>query len=325
MERAPKRLGWHLFSPCCTCPPPNLFWGVSEKSAAPRINGTAGGRKSRRPAGAARYHVPSCLRSGRPPEIRPCNGFTRPTRWHVFSTATNRRHEMKTIDVDRLQPDPLAAALASTDKEIVTTFGYICAVGKTTISISATRDGTSYIEYPRSAVIAAFTDEDSEQVTLLVEANARVKAISAMQAGMLIAQMRAVGGTGCGTTCKSGDGEATCCCGVGQRCRSLSKTCVCEDASRPLSPEVVGKFDGSSVIAGLDPIPDLENNLNWPGSPSTAAQSEPGGPSTVPSGYGRNCKQVPYWICAGNRCWIEYAWVCTYYPLPRAQSARRSG
>jgi hypothetical protein len=28
---------------------------------------------------------------------------------------------------------------------------------------------------------------------------------------------------------------ATCCCGVGQRCRSLLDTCVCEDASRPLT------------------------------------------------------------------------------------------
>jgi hypothetical protein len=64
---------------------------------------------------------------------------------------------------------------------------------------------------------------------------------------------------------------------------------------------------------------DFENNLNWPGSPSTPAESVPGGPSTVPSGYGRTCKRVPYTICAGNRCWIEYGWVCTYYPLPRAQ------
>jgi len=44
----------------------------------------------------------------------------------------------------------------------------------------------------------------------------------------------------------------------------------------------------------------------------------PGGPSTVPSGYGRTCKRFSYWVCAGNICWTEYGWECTYYPLPRA-------
>lgn len=51
----------------------------------------------------------------------------------------------------------------------------------------------------------------------------------------------------------------------------------------------------------------------------TIAESVPGGPSTVPSGYNRTCKRVPYTICVGNRCWIEYGWVCTYRPLPRVQ------
>jgi len=138
---------------------------------------------------------------------------------------------MKTIDVDKLQPDTLAAALASTDKETVTVSGYIYAVDKATISVGETRDGTSYIEFPRSAVIAAFTEEKTGEVTLLVDAQARVKAISTMRAGGLSTQARAIGGTGCGTTCNSRDGEATCCCGVGQRCRSLLNTCICEDAS----------------------------------------------------------------------------------------------
>lgn len=227
---------------------------------------------------------------------------------------------MKTIKIDKIQLDPLAAALASTDKETVTVSGYICAVDEATISVSETRDGTSYVEYPRSAVVAAFSDEESDQVTLLVEANARVKAISALRAGVLSAKALAIGGTGCGTTCKSGDGQATCCCGVGQRCRSLLNTCVCEDASRPFA-ETVGNFGGHVVIARPDPTADFEDSSNWPGSPSTAAESVPGGPSTVPAGYGRSCRRVPYWICAGNRCRREYAWVCTYYPLPRAQFA----
>jgi hypothetical protein len=50
-----------------------------------------------------------------------------------------------------------------------------------------------------------------------------------------------------------------------------------------------------------------------------SAESVPGGPSTVPSGYGRECRRVPYTVCDANGCRTEYGWVCTYYPLPRAQ------
>lgn len=138
---------------------------------------------------------------------------------------------MKTIDLDKLQPDPIAAAVARADKDVVTVSGYICAVSETSISMSMTRDDSSCREYPRSAVIAAFTDEETEQVTLLVDAKARVRAISTLRMEDGIAQLRPRGGT-CGTTCKSGDGSATCCCGVGERCRSLVATCLCEDASR---------------------------------------------------------------------------------------------
>jgi hypothetical protein len=58
---------------------------------------------------------------------------------------------------------------------------------------------------------------------------------------------------------------------------------------------------------------------NLGGDGTITPASVPGGPSTVPPGYGRTCKRVPYTICVGNRCWTEYGWVCTYYPLPRAQ------
>ncbi len=36
-----------------------------------------------------------------------------------------------------------------------------------------------------------------------------------------------------------------------------------------------------------------------------AEESEPVGPDTVPSGYGRDRQRVPYTVCAGNRCWTE--------------------
>lgn len=81
---------------------------------------------------------------------------------------------MESIDVDKLQPDPLAAALAGTDKETVTVSGFVCAVDEATLNVCTTRDGTSYISYPRPGVIAAFTDEKSDQGTLLIDAHARV-------------------------------------------------------------------------------------------------------------------------------------------------------
>lgn len=95
---------------------------------------------------------------------------------------------MKSLEIDKLEPDPLAATLASTDKETIIVSGYICNVDKATISLSNTRDGTSQIEYPRSAIIAAFSDEKSEKVTLLVEVSARVKIISTVRAGTLNSQ-----------------------------------------------------------------------------------------------------------------------------------------
>jgi hypothetical protein len=90
----------------------------------------------------------------------------------------------------------------------------------------------------------------------------------------------------------------------------------CHDAIRP---EAVGSFGRYGATTWPDPAPDFENGPDWPGSPLIAAESVPGGPSTVPSGYERVCRRVPYTVCVGNRCWTEYGWVCTLYPLPRAQ------
>ena len=54
----------------------------------------------------------------------------------------------------------------------------------------------------------------------------------------------------------------------------------------------------------------------------TPAESVPGGPSTVPSGYGRTCRRVPYTVCDSHNCRTEYGWICTYYPLPPARGTR---
>jgi len=191
---------------------------------------------------------------------------------------------MKTIKLDDLKPDPLSAAQASTDKETVTISGYICAVDKTTISVSENRNGTFHIECPRSAVIAAFTNEETEQVTLLVEANAQVKTVSTMRAEMIATQAFVAGGV---------------------------------NAKESLRPEVAGNFDDRDVIAEFDSILDLENTFDLRGLSPAVAQGFPGGPSTVPSGYGVRCRLVPYWVCDANGCGVSYSWYCVYYPLPR--------
>jgi hypothetical protein len=164
-------------------------------------------------------------------------------------------------------------------------------------------------------VIAAFTDE-TEEVTLLVDANARVKAISTMQAGVLSAQARAVGGTGCGTTCTSDDGKATCCCGVGQRCRSLLNTCICEDAGRPLFPT------GPSMSQAVAPEPSFATTQET--SSQTAFRSSMGGIGGFGGlgGFGTTlprCRWEKRLVVCGSAlpgypipmCW-EWVYCCTW-------------
>jgi hypothetical protein len=38
-------------------------------------------------------------------------------------------------------------------------------------------------------------------------------------------------GDGCGTTCQSGDGTQSCCCGVDEKCVTTLHTCSCQAAS----------------------------------------------------------------------------------------------
>ena len=79
--------------------------------------------------------------------------------------------------------------------------------------------------------------------------------------------------------------------------------------------------ENGGVIGRRGSNSDFGNNVS--GFGPVLAAAEPGGPGNVPVGYGRDCSRVPYTVCTGSRCHIEYAWVCTYYPLPRAQSSTR--
>jgi hypothetical protein len=84
-----------------------------------------------------------------------------------------------------------------------------------------------------------------------------------------------------------------------------------------IMPAVPGHPGSTAVIMQAGPTLGFGSSPNGTAAPTVAAESVPGGPSTVPSGYGRTCKRVPYWVCDANGCRTEYGWVCTYYPLPR--------
>lgn len=48
---------------------------------------------------------------------------------------------------------------------------------------------------------------------------------------------------------------------------------------------------------------------------STVVAAVPGGPGTVPIGYNRECKLVPYEHCDLRGCWTEYYEFCTLTPI----------
>ena len=76
----------------------------------------------------------------------------------------------------------------------------------------------------------------------------------------------------------------------------------------------------SGTIVAPNVTSDSDGNLSGSRTITLAEGSEPGGPGNVPSGYGRDCQRVPIQVCAGKSCYTDYAWVCTYYPAPRAIS-----
>lgn len=85
---------------------------------------------------------------------------------------------MKKLPLSRLTADPLTKARAEADTETVTISGYIRSTDEDTISICEKQTSQSYVEYPRSAIEAAFnTDEKSTKVTLVVAGDAKVRTV----------------------------------------------------------------------------------------------------------------------------------------------------
>ncbi len=85
---------------------------------------------------------------------------------------------MKKLSLSRLTPDPLAKAHAQAAGETITVSGYIRNTDEDTISICQNQASQSYVEYPRSSITAAFSeDDDSTKVTFLIASDAEVRTV----------------------------------------------------------------------------------------------------------------------------------------------------
>ena len=88
---------------------------------------------------------------------------------------------MKQIDLETIEPDPLVAARLAAGAPTATIRGKIRAIDDESVSICLDTDGTTYVEYPRSAIAAAFRDEGNPAIVLLVHVGADVRFVTSGQ------------------------------------------------------------------------------------------------------------------------------------------------
>ena len=214
---------------------------------------------------------------------------------------------VKPLSIEHLQADPIVAARAKADGDVITVTGFVRTVSDTTISLAKHRASQSFVEYPREAIAAVFEEEDdSGMVTLLVHRDAEVQVVRPTRAGVAYL---APGGLGHGASCQSDDESETCSCLPGQKCVKGVTFCKCEDASEAVfpgaaiaeaPPRVLGEFatraqdvDESALRAALGP-----------------GQLQPDG-SVI---YKSRCTWKPAWVCDSRGCRIIWYKECIYYP-----------
>lgn len=88
---------------------------------------------------------------------------------------------MKQIDLDSVQPDPIVAARVAAGSPTVTVRGKVRSVDDTSVSICLDAGGSKYAEYPREAVLAAFADDDSSEISIVVLKGATVRLVTQAQ------------------------------------------------------------------------------------------------------------------------------------------------
>ena len=138
---------------------------------------------------------------------------------------------MKELDLNALAADPVLAARVRAGQATTTLTGYIRSADADKVGLSPSQSGGSYVEIPRASIVAAFEDEDSRKVTLIVASDSEVHEINPTDASTVF--MLRPPGEGCGVTCQSGDKSQTCCCGVGEKCVSGVGYCECKGAHDP--------------------------------------------------------------------------------------------
>ncbi len=93
---------------------------------------------------------------------------------------------MQSLDLKKLKPDALTKAASEANGKFVRLTGFIRSADEHSLSICSSRTAASYLEFPRSAVIAAFREEKEEsRVTLLIAKDAQVSVVSRCEASEL--------------------------------------------------------------------------------------------------------------------------------------------
>ena len=73
---------------------------------------------------------------------------------------------MKEIDLTKLTANQLSKAISDADGETGIVSGFVRSVSKETISLAETQTSSSYAEYERSSIVAAFEDKKIEEKLL---------------------------------------------------------------------------------------------------------------------------------------------------------------
>jgi hypothetical protein len=85
---------------------------------------------------------------------------------------------MKQLKLDNIREDAVASAMYNLGSDSVSATGYVCRADKESISLSSSKDASVVVEYPRSAIVGAFSDEATGLTTLIVKSGTKTRTIS---------------------------------------------------------------------------------------------------------------------------------------------------